>query len=68
MNIKYTKWPYYIPNGLKIFQHFPFYVCKAPPQFTQIRIWGLKIYHLATQLFSAVTFLFLPEVKEKLGT
>jgi hypothetical protein len=29
----------------KIYQHFPF---KGPPKFTQIGIFGLKIYHLAT--------------------
>jgi hypothetical protein len=35
----------YIPNGQKIYQHFPF---QDPPNFTQIEISGLKIYHLAT--------------------
>jgi hypothetical protein len=24
MAIKYTKWPKYIPNGHKMYQHFPF--------------------------------------------
>jgi hypothetical protein len=42
------KWPYYIPNGHKIYQNFPF---QDPPKFTQILIFGLKIYHLATMVF-----------------
>jgi hypothetical protein len=33
--INYTKWPYNIPNGHKIYQHLPF---KGPPKFTQIGI------------------------------
>jgi hypothetical protein len=45
MAIKYTKWPEYIPNVHRIYQAFLF---KGPPKFTQIRIFGLKIYHLAT--------------------
>jgi hypothetical protein len=34
-----------IPNGHKIYQHFSF---QDPPKITQIGIFGLKIYHLAT--------------------
>jgi hypothetical protein len=34
-----------ITNGHKIYQHFPF---QGPPKYTQIEIFGLKIYHLAT--------------------
>jgi hypothetical protein len=34
-----------LPNGHKIYQHFPF---QGPPKFTQSGIWGFKIYHLAT--------------------
>jgi hypothetical protein len=58
---KYTKLPQTIPNchklcqmamkysklsyNLKKTKHFPF---QGPPKFTQIRIFGLKINHLAT--------------------
>jgi hypothetical protein len=31
--------------AIKIPQHFPF---KGPPKYTQIGIFGLQIYHLAT--------------------
>jgi hypothetical protein len=41
----YNKWMSNRPNGHKICQHVPLQV---PPKFTQIRIFGLKIYHLAT--------------------
>jgi hypothetical protein len=37
MAIKYTNWPYYIPNGLIIHQPFPF---RGPPKFTQIETFG----------------------------
>jgi hypothetical protein len=37
----------HIPNGHKIYQHFPI---EGPPKFTQIGILGLKINHLATLL------------------
>jgi hypothetical protein len=33
------------PNGLKIYQHLPL---KDPPKFTEIGVFGLKIWHLAT--------------------
>jgi hypothetical protein len=36
---------YNIPNGHKIYQHFPF---QGPPKFTQIGIFGFKTNHLAT--------------------
>jgi hypothetical protein len=42
---KYTKWSQKRPNGHKIYQHLSL---KDPPKFTQIRIFGLKIFHLAT--------------------
>jgi hypothetical protein len=45
--INYTKWQQNIPNEHKIYQYFPF---QGPPKFTQIRIFGLKINHLATLL------------------
>jgi hypothetical protein len=45
ITIKYTKWPQSIPNGHKIYQNIP---SQVPPQFTQIIIFGLKIYQLAT--------------------
>jgi hypothetical protein len=43
MDIKYTSWPYYIPNGRKMDQHFPIQV-PDPTKFTQIGIFGLKIH------------------------
>jgi hypothetical protein len=39
--MKCTKWPKYIPNGQIIYQPFQF---QGPPKFTQIVIFGLKIY------------------------
>jgi hypothetical protein len=45
--IKYTQRLYYIPNGHRIYQLFPF---QGPPKFTQIGIFGLKTNHLATLL------------------
>jgi hypothetical protein len=33
------------PNVHEIYQHFPL---RDPPKFTQVAIFGLKIYHLAT--------------------
>jgi hypothetical protein len=56
MTIKYTKMPQNISisrkidylnrlNGHKIYQNLP---PQVPPKFTQIRIFGLKICHLAT--------------------
>jgi hypothetical protein len=48
MAITYNKWPYYIPNGHKNFE------CQDPPNFTQIVIFGLKMYHLAPLLTHAL--------------
>jgi hypothetical protein len=45
MPIKYTKWPYYIPNDHRTNQRFSF---QGPPKYTQICIFGLKTNHLAT--------------------
>jgi hypothetical protein len=44
---KCNKWSQNIPNGHKIYQHFPNH---GPPKLTQISIFGLKINHLATLL------------------
>jgi hypothetical protein len=44
--LKYTKWPENGPNGHKIYKHRQL---QDPPKFTQIGIFGLKVYHLATQ-------------------
>jgi hypothetical protein len=48
--INYTKWQQNIPNGHKIFKHFPL---QSPPKITQSGIFGLKINHLATLLCSS---------------
>jgi hypothetical protein len=45
VTIKCTKWQQNGPNGLKICQHLPL---QDTPKFTQMVIFGLKIYHLAT--------------------
>jgi hypothetical protein len=42
---RYTKWLSIIPNGHKIYPHFPF---QGPPKYTRTGIFGLKLYHLAT--------------------
>jgi hypothetical protein len=47
MATKYIKWQQNVPNG----QHLPF---QDPPKFTQIWIFGLKIYCLATLLHSSL--------------
>jgi hypothetical protein len=44
-NIPNTKLLQNIPNCSKIYQHLPW---QDPPKFTQIGIFGLKIYNLAT--------------------
>jgi hypothetical protein len=60
MTTKFTKWPYNIPFGRKMdttaikWQHLPL---QDLPKFTQIGIFGLKIYHLAT-LAHPTTFEF----------
>jgi hypothetical protein len=45
MATKYTEWPINIQNDYKLYQHLPL---QGPPKSTQIGIFGLKIYHLAT--------------------
>jgi hypothetical protein len=45
MVIKYPKHPSNIPNGHKIYKHFPI---EGPPKFSQSGIFGLKTNHLAT--------------------
>jgi hypothetical protein len=47
----YIKWQSNIPNGHKIYQHFPF---KGPPKCTQSGIFGLKKYHLATLIHNSI--------------
>jgi hypothetical protein len=55
MAVKYTKWPWNMPNGhkigrpngQKIDQHLPL---QDPLKFTQIGTFGLKTNHLATQV------------------
>jgi hypothetical protein len=49
MATNYTKRPQIIPNGHKIYQHFPI---EGPLKFTQIVIFGLKTNHLATLLWT----------------
>jgi hypothetical protein len=54
MATKYTKWPQNIPKKDQmvieyIYQHLQL---DEPPNFTQIGIFGLKICHLATLIFS----------------
>jgi hypothetical protein len=45
------------PNGHRIYKPFPF---RGPPKFTQIGIFGLKIYHLASLDYASnITFLLL---------
>jgi hypothetical protein len=46
----YTKRPYIIPNGHKLYQTAVKYtnIFQGPPKYTPIRIFGLKINHLAT--------------------
>jgi hypothetical protein len=59
MAIKYTKWPWNIPNGREIYQHLSLH---HPPKFTQIWNFGLKIYHLATLIFRERIFNWLGDV------
>jgi hypothetical protein len=51
----YTKRPYVVPNGHKLYQkalkYFPFY---GPSKYTQIGTFGLKINHLAILLLGAL--------------
>jgi hypothetical protein len=48
MTQKYTKLPQNIPISHNIYQHFPL---PNPPKFTQIWIFGLKIFHLEILLW-----------------
>jgi hypothetical protein len=52
MAVKYTK------NGQRISHHLPL---QDPPKFTQIAIFGLKIYHLAT-LIETILLLHTPNI------
>jgi hypothetical protein len=45
MALKYIKWPSNRPNVHKIYQSLPL---QGPTKFTQIGIFGLKTFHLAT--------------------
>jgi hypothetical protein len=45
MSIKHIKWQLNIPDANKINQNVAF---EGPQIYTRIRIFGLKIYHLAT--------------------
>jgi hypothetical protein len=47
MTIKNTKFAVKLPNGHEIHQHLPL---QDPPKFTQMWIFGLIKYHLATLL------------------
>jgi hypothetical protein len=53
MAIKYIKLPYNKPN-VHMYTHLPL---QGPPKFTQIAIFTLKMYHLATLLQSDIAFL-----------
>jgi transcription initiation factor TFIID subunit TAF12 len=52
MTVKYTKWTQKIRNGRKIYQRAKnrpsSSIEKKPTKFTQIDIFGLKLYYLAT--------------------
>jgi hypothetical protein len=48
MGEKFTKWPKNFPNFHKIYQYFPFYVCKALQNWFKSGFFGLKINNLAT--------------------
>jgi hypothetical protein len=49
------------PNGQIIYQPFPF---QGPPKFTQIGLFGLKIYNLATLNECSATSKWLPPQKK----
>jgi hypothetical protein len=46
MAVKYSKWPLTIAT----------FSIKGSPKYTQIRIFGLKIYHLATLIETNISF------------
>jgi hypothetical protein len=48
----YTKWTENIPNGHKIYQHFPF---QRPPKYTQNWNFGIKINYLAALVRETLT-------------
>jgi hypothetical protein len=60
MTIKYTNWLQFIPNGHKIYHHFPF---QGPSKFTQTGIFGLKTNHLATLPKISATSVILKKKK-----
>jgi hypothetical protein len=62
ITIKYTQWPQNIPNGHKIYQHL---LLQDPPKFTQIGNFCLKICHLATLLFTLLSFPIVAECTKK---
>jgi hypothetical protein len=45
MAMNYTKWPYNIPNGHKMYENLLF---RGPTKLSPIGIFGLKTNHLAT--------------------
>jgi hypothetical protein len=55
MTIKYTTLPWNIQNGHKIctYQYVPL---QGSPKFTQIGSFGLKLYHLATLLWTTANW------------
>jgi hypothetical protein len=53
MAIKYTNWPWNRPNGHKIYQHLSL---QHPPKLTRIGIFGLKMNHLATLIWTDKRF------------
>jgi hypothetical protein len=53
MSTKYAKWLQNRPNVHKIDQHLKM---QHPPKITQIWIFGLKIYHLATLIANISSF------------
>jgi hypothetical protein len=56
MASKFIQWPQNIPNGHKTFQQFPF--C-GPPKYTQISIFVMKMYHLATLIQNPILWALL---------
>jgi hypothetical protein len=49
ISTKYTEWLSNRPSVRKIYQHLPL---QDPPKITQIWVFGMKIYHLATLLLT----------------
>jgi hypothetical protein len=44
-DLKITKWPQNITKGHNVYQHIPF---QGPHKYTNIGVFGMKIYNLAT--------------------